>query len=56
MPPKPPGVTCMAIGPGTLTLRLTRAAGVGNPKSAGRYTIRVLRNKLAFKASAAISA
>lgn len=56
MPLKRPGVTCMVVGPGTLTLRLTRAAGIGNPKSAGRYTIRVLRNKLVFKTSVAISA
>lgn len=56
MPPKRPGVTCMVIGPGTLTLTLTRAAGIGNPASAGRYTIRVHRNKLAFATSVAISA
>jgi len=56
MPPKRPGVTCMVIGPGTLTLTLTRAAGIGNPTTAGTYTIRVLRNKLAFTAKVAISA
>lgn len=50
------GVTCMSIGPGTLTLTLTRAAGIGNPTSAGTYTIRVHRNALAFAASVAISA
>jgi hypothetical protein len=56
MPPKRPGVTCMVVGPGTLTLTLTRAAGIGNPATAGTYTIRVRRNRLAFTAKVAISA
>lgn len=56
MPPKRPGVTCMVVGPGTLTLTLTRAAGIGNPATAGTYTIRVQRNELAFTAKVAISA
>jgi len=56
MPLKRPGVHCMVVGPGTLTLTLTRAAGIGNPATAGTYTIRVLRNKLAFTAKVAISA
>lgn len=56
MPPRRPGVSCLVVGPGRLTLTLTRAAGIGNPRSAGTYMIRVLRNKLAFAASVAISA
>ncbi|HXR12956.1 MAG TPA: hypothetical protein VN770_11710, partial [Gaiellaceae bacterium] len=56
MPLKRPGVTCMVVGPGTLTLTLTRAAGIGNPTAAGTYTIRVRRNTLAFTARVAISA
>lgn len=56
MPLKRPGVSCMVVGPGLLTLTLTRAAGIGNPKSAGTYTIRVLRNALSFTTSVSISA
>ena len=56
MPLKRHGVSCMSIGPGTLTLTLTRAAGIGNPATAGTYTIHVHRNALAFTASVAISA
>ena len=56
MPLRRPGVTCMIVGPGTLTLTLTRAAGLGNPKSAGAYTIRVRRNTQSFQAAVHISA
>ena len=55
--PRPePGVTCMSIGPGTLTLTLTRAAGLGNPRAAGTYTIRVRRNTSSFGAKVTIVA
>jgi hypothetical protein len=50
------GVTCMSIGPGTLTLTLTRLAGIGNPRAAGTYMVKVRRNTLAFAASVKISA
>jgi hypothetical protein len=56
MPLKRPGVTCMVVGPGTLTLTLTRASGLGNPKRPGAYTIRVLRNTTSFRAKVKISA
>jgi hypothetical protein len=56
MPLKRPGVTCMVVGPGTLTLTLTRASGLGNPKRPGFYAIRVLRNTTTFRASVKISA
>lgn len=56
MPLKRHGVSCMSIGPGTLTLLLTRAAGIGNPHAAGTYMIHVRRNTLSFAASVAISA
>jgi len=56
MPAKPSGATCMVMGPGTLTLTLTRAAGLGNPARAGAYTIRVRRNKQSFQANVDISA
>ena len=50
------GVTCMVMGPGTLTLTLTRAAGLGNPAQAGTYTIRARRNTRTFQAKVHISA
>lgn len=56
MPPRRPGVTCMVMGPGTLTLTLTHAAGLANPKSAGTYTIRVQRGTRSFQARVHISA
>lgn len=37
--PVSPTGTCNAIAPGTITLRFTRAAKLGNPRKAGRYTI-----------------
>lgn len=56
MPPPRPGVSCMVVGPGTLTLTLTRAAGIGNPKAAGTYTIRVSRDTRSFQTRVKISA
>ena len=56
MPPKRPGVSCMSIGPGTLTLVLTRAAGLGNPAKAGTYAILARKNAAVFAASVAITA
>ena len=56
MPTKRPGVSCMVMGPGTLTLTLTRAAGLGNPAQAGTYTIRAQRNARTFRAEVHISA
>ena len=56
LPPRRPGVTCMVMGPGTLTLTLMRAAGLGNPKAAGTYTIRVRRGTRSFQARVHISA
>ena len=56
MPARRSGVTCMIMGPGTLTLTLTRAAGLGNPARAGAYMIRVHRNAQTFQAAVHISA
>lgn len=56
MPPRHKGISCMSIGPGTLTLELTRRAGLGNPKAAGMYTIHVRHNADAFEAGVHISA
>jgi hypothetical protein len=50
------GVTCLVVGPGTLTLLLTHDAGLGNPRAAGTYAIHIRRNRIAFTAKVAISA
>jgi hypothetical protein len=50
------GVTCMIMGPGTLTLTFMRSAGLGNPAKPGTYTIRVQRRAQTFRASVQISA
>jgi hypothetical protein len=49
--PTPHGVTCMSIGPGTLTLYL---AGVRNPASAGTYFVRARLRTMAFTAQLAV--
>jgi hypothetical protein len=49
--PRPHGVTCMSIGPGTLTLNL---AGVRNPASAGTYFVRARLRDMAFTAQLAV--
>jgi hypothetical protein len=51
--PRPHGVTCMSIGPGTLTLNL---AGVRNPASAGTYFVRAHLRDMAFTAQLAVRA
>ncbi|HLZ10506.1 MAG TPA: hypothetical protein VKT80_18110, partial [Chloroflexota bacterium] len=39
--PKTPTGTCTVIAPGTIKVRFTRAAAkLGNPRTAGRYTVR----------------
>lgn len=52
--PVAPTGTCTAVAPGTITLRFTRAARLGNPRKAGRYTIHVSIGTLAFSARVAI--
>lgn len=39
--PRPQGVTCMVIAPGTLTIAFSRAADLGNPPVVGGYRIPV---------------
>lgn len=56
MPPRPGGVSCLVVGPGTLTMTLTRAAGLGNPKASGTYVIRIRRDARSFRTSVEISA
>lgn len=54
--PRHRGVTCYVMGPGTLRITLTKAAGIGNPSARGRYPIHVHRKALAFTANVDISA
>jgi hypothetical protein len=49
--PKPPAITCMSIGMGTLTLYL---AGVRNPATAGTYFVRARVNGHTFTAQLAV--
>jgi hypothetical protein len=51
--PKPPAITCMSIGMGTLTLYLV---GVRNPATAGTYFVRARVNEHAFTAQLAVRA
>ena len=46
---RPHIVMCDVIGPGTVTITLTRAANLGNPKTAGSYPIVVARGNQQFK-------
>jgi hypothetical protein len=50
------GVTCMVIGPGTLTVVFARAAGLGNPAAAGSYPIAVRIGAHAFTPHLAVTA
>jgi hypothetical protein len=47
----PPPVLCMVIAPGTLTIRFTAAARLGNPLRAGSYRVAAQRRELAFAAT-----
>lgn len=44
--PPPPAIMCDVIGMGTLTVTITKAAGLANPKAAGLYTFPVTSDKL----------
>jgi hypothetical protein len=49
LPPRPQ-ILCDAIAPGTLVVRFTAAARLGNPKLAGSYRVRATKGSLAFSA------
>jgi hypothetical protein len=51
--PRPPAVTCMSIGMGTLTIDL---AGVRNPPAAGTYFVRARVRDHSFVAQLAVRA
>jgi hypothetical protein len=50
---RPPGMTCMSIAPGTVTIEL---AGVRNPASAGTYFVRAHVRNHNFTAQLAVRA
>jgi hypothetical protein len=52
----PPQVMCDEIGPGTVTILFTSAAGFGNPAHAGRYTLSATRGSAGFSTTFAITA
>lgn len=52
-PNAPPG-TCTVIAPGTITVKFTRAAKLGNPRRAGRYTIHTSIGTRTFSARVSI--
>ena len=50
------GILCDVVGPGTLQLVFTPAAGLGNPASAGPYPVTIQRGRLTFHVSLEITA
>lgn len=50
----PPRVMCDVIGPGRLTIELTRTAGLGNPGQAGSYSLTATARGSTFAASFSI--
>jgi hypothetical protein len=55
LPPRR-GVMCDVIGPGTLTLSLTKTARLGNPMKAGAYSVSAQAGSRAFRTSFVITA
>jgi hypothetical protein len=53
LPPRPQ-IMCDVIGPGTLTIAFTRAAGLGNPARAGSYVVTATRQGTSLAARLAI--
>jgi hypothetical protein len=49
--PPPPRVMCDVIGPGTLTLQLTKAANLGNPAQPGSYVVVARKSSRTFEAT-----
>ncbi len=45
-----PQIMCDVIGPGRLTIELTRAVGLGNPSRPGSYLLRAARGGVSFSA------
>jgi hypothetical protein len=53
--PATPSGWCTVIAPGTITVKFTRAAGLGNPRNVGRYTVRASIGAQTFSASVSIT-
>jgi hypothetical protein len=53
--PVPPSGSCTVIAPGTIKLRFTQAANLGNPRTAGHYTIRASIGTQDFSARVTIT-
>jgi hypothetical protein len=49
--PLPHGVICDSIKPGVAKIVFTRAAGLGNPKSPGTYTVKLRHGSETFAAA-----
>ena len=54
--PVAPTGTCDVMVPGTITVKFTRAANLGNPRQAGRYTIHASIGTQTFRARVSIKA
>src|SRR5437016_11984936 len=52
--PHAPVGTCTVIAPGTIDIKFTQAARLGNPRAAGRYTVRASIGKQDFSARVVI--
>ena len=52
-PAAPPG-TCTVVAPGTIKVKFMRAARLGNPRRAGRYTVRASIGTQDFSARVSI--
>jgi hypothetical protein len=52
--PVAPTGTCTVMAPGAITVKFTRAANLGNPRTAGRYTVRAAIGTLSFGARISI--
>lgn len=48
-PARRSGITCNAVAPGLVTLRFTSSAQLGNPASAGTYTITVTHRRATYR-------
>jgi hypothetical protein len=53
--PAVPRGTCTVLAPGTIKVKFTRAAKLGNPRRAGRYTVRASIGRQAFSARVTIT-
>jgi hypothetical protein len=52
--PGAPTGSCNVMAPGTITVKFTRAAKLGNPRKAGRYTVRASIGTQKFSARVSI--